>query len=296
MCQKVASERFIQRLGYYSNLSTGFTVDYFDARKFEKKIKEAMHYSLSGGKHLRPSLLLGVYSVFSDDSLDKALPFAAALEMIHTYSLIHDDLPAMDDDDLRRGKPSSHRMFGEAMAILAGDALLNTAAECMLSGIEDFEARGTMAALEIMKAAGAEGMIGGQVLDMAGLSSLEELRRMYSMKTGALIKAAAVAGSILGGGSDSSIRSMEAFAEKAGFAFQIKDDLLDVFGNKDIIGKPTGSDMKNGKITIASLLGVDEATRLMYETAAGALEELGKISEDTWFLEELMDFIINREG
>ncbi|MBN1623605.1 MAG: polyprenyl synthetase family protein [Clostridia bacterium] len=287
---------FREKLDYYSKICTGFIVDYLDSRKLEGKIKEAMYYSLSGGKHLRPALMMGTFSIFSKESLDKVLPFAAAIEMIHTYSLIHDDLPAMDDDDLRRGRASSHKKFGEAIAILAGDALLNTAAECMLENISENDIRGLNAALIIMKAAGAEGMIGGQSLDISGVRTEKELQRMYSMKTGALLLASAAAGAVLGGCSKADERHIHNFAESAGYAFQVKDDLLDVYGNKYIIGKPTGSDQRNSKVTMVSLLGEARAVELVKENAVNALTELDKIKEDAWFLRELMTFIVNREG
>ncbi len=289
-------DNFREKFDIYSRLSTGFIVDYLDSRNYEDKIKEAMLYSLFGGKHLRTALMMGAFSVFSDETFERVIPFAAAIEMIHTYSLIHDDLPAMDDDDLRRGRPSNHKKFGEATAILAGDALLNTAAECMLESISAGDARGLKAALIIMKASGAEGMIGGQSLDLAGVTNESDLRRMYSMKTGALISAATVAGAVLAGCGKAEERHITAFAEKAGYAFQVKDDLLDVYGNTDIIGKPTGSDSKNSKITIVSLFGEEKSVKLLEETATGALKELDRIDADTWFLRELMAFIVERKG
>jgi len=292
----MSREGFIERLEYFSTISTGFIIDYINSRGFETAVKETMLYSVQGGKRLRPALLLGAFSSFSNDSLAAALPFAAAIEMIHTYSLIHDDLPAMDDDDMRRGKPSNHIQFGEAEAILAGDALLNAAAECMLENLVDAGEPGQRASVIIMKAAGAEGMIGGQSLDIAGVHTKQQLKKMYSMKTGALLKASAVAGAVLGGCSHGEEKYIGDFAEHLGFAFQIKDDLLDVSGDSGIMGKPTGSDEGNNKTTIVSLSGIHETEKLLDETAGEALKELRKVEADTWFLQELMKFIVQRKG
>ena len=290
------NDRLRERIDYYSELTTGFIVEYINGKDMEGKLREAMLYSLSGGKHLRPALLMGSFNVFTNDSFDKAIPFAAAIEMIHTYSLIHDDLPAMDDDSIRRGRPSNHVRFGEAMAILAGDALLNCAVECMLEDINEGDSNELDAVRIIMRAAGSGGMIGGQSLDLEGVSSESEFRRMYSMKTGALLRAAALSGATLGGCNSSDKKHVVEFAEKAGFAFQIKDDLLDVYGNVDIIGKPTGSDEKNNKVTLGSMIGKRKAEELLKKTEIDALKALGKINEDTWFLEELMGYIIKRKG
>lgn len=292
---EMSNERFLEKIEYYSNITTGFTVDYITGLKAEKRIEEAMLYSLGGGKHIRPALLLGAFNIFGEDEYEKALPFASALEMIHTYSLIHDDLPAMDDDDMRRGKPSSHIKYGEALAILAGDALLNCAARCMLENISYNDYGSLKAANIIMKSAGAEGMIGGQCMDLKGAETKHTLRKMYFLKTGALIKAAATAGAVIANCNKQEEHSIMEYAENAGYAFQLTDDLLDVYGNADIIGKPTGSDKKNSKVTIVSLMGKAETEKVLAEVLAKALKQLDEIDKDTWFLEELMKFIVERK-
>ncbi|MEZ3453359.1 MAG: polyprenyl synthetase family protein [Oscillospiraceae bacterium] len=261
----------------------------------QRKVAEAMEYSLSaGGKRIRPVLTLEFCRVCGGDP-EAALPAACALEMIHTFSLIHDDLPCMDDDDMRRGKPSCHIAFGEPTALLAGDALLNLAYETVCGGSLP---AGTKLALiaELTKATGVNGMIGGQVIDTAFEGQMDEsmLLDMYSMKTGALLKAACKMGCIAAGAGDEKIAAAELYAEKLGLAFQIIDDILDVTGNEKLLGKPIGSDSGNEKETFVSLNGIENSrntAKTLTDEALSALEAF----ENTDFLKELTLFLLKRE-
>jgi geranylgeranyl diphosphate synthase type II len=255
-------------------------------------LREAVAYSLfAGGKRLRPALALGAAElVCADDA--PAMPAACALEMIHTYSLIHDDLPAMDNDDLRRGKPTSHKVFGEAMAILAGDALLTMAFD-IASRTENAAVVG-----EIARAAGVEGMVGGQVLDMVSedkLLSLDELRFVHQCKTGALIRSSVRAGTIAAGGTQVQLKSLTAYGEHIGLAFQIADDILDVVGNEDQIGKPVGSDAANKKSTYPALVGLDKSRILAEEAADRAVHALDDFGGEADTLRSLAEFIVMRD-
>ena len=222
-----------------------------------KQLLDAMAYSLNaGGKRVRPVLTLQFAKACGDES-DKAAVLGCGVEMIHTYSLIHDDLPCMDDDDLRRGKPTNHKVYGEAVAVLAGDALQAAAFQTILaSGYDsDVVAR---CALELAKSSGADGMCGGQVLDMEGVNQpLTKLHLMniHRLKTGALLEAACVIGAIAGGGTQAQINAARNYAADLGMAFQIRDDLLDHISTTEALGKPTGSDEANDKVTYFTLLG-----------------------------------------
>ncbi len=247
------------------------------------KIFDAMKYSLdAGGKRIRPVLLLEFAHIFGV-SVDDAMPFAVALEMIHTYSLIHDDLPCMDDDDLRRGKPTNHKVFGEAVAVLAGDALLNRAFEHILNNTHSFSAETVLKAMSCMaSASGADGMIGGQVIDMEGehrLLNLGEIEQLQDMKTGALIKSAAIIGCILGQASDEHTSLAKAYASDIGLAFQIKDDILNVEGDAQIIGKDVGNDEASGKATFVKLLGVDACKKKLEELTEKAVCSAKKLPD-----------------
>lgn len=264
-------------------------------------IYEAMNYSLlSGGKRLRPVLLLAAYELFQNDE-DTALPFACAMEMIHTYSLIHDDLPAMDNDDYRRGRPSNHKKFGEAAAILAGDGLLNKAFEtglkAAINGGTDYE-KALRALYEIAKSSGSEGMIGGQVVDMFGhekISDLKDLKYMYSLKTGAIIKSSVAAGAMLGGANDEQLAALEEFADKIGLAFQIEDDILDVTGTLEKLGKATGSDAANHKTTYLTYVSVEEARRQAETLTDEAIKRLDIFGEKAFYLKELAKYLTSRD-
>ena len=243
----------------------------------QKKIYEAMAYSLfAGGKRLRPVIMLMTAKMCGKNP-EICLPFAVSLEMIHTYSLIHDDLPSMDNDDLRRGKPTNHKVFGEAMAILAGDALLNKAFEIVadykMEGVSDAQVLKAISYLS--KASGTEGMIGGQVVDIESTGEdLELLRYLHSLKTGALIRAAGVIGAILSGATDEEITAIDDFCLNLGIAFQIQDDILDAYGTEAELGKPIGSDAENGKSTYITLCGYEKSLELCREYTQKALDAL----------------------
>lgn len=265
-------------------------------------ISKAMKYSLmAGGKRLRPVLALAVCEMLNGDRND-VIPFACAIEMIHTYSLIHDDLPAMDNDDFRRGIPTNHKVFGEAMAILAGDALLNKAYELMLScaaaGNEGHKRK--LEAMEIIAAgAGADGMIRGQVVDLESegvLISRETLEYMHKYKTGALIKAPVLSSALLAGASDKEYKLLGNYAENIGLAFQIKDDIMDVEGNLEQMGKSAGSDAAANKSTYVTLFGIEEAEVLLDRAVKSAVDALQFFGERAWFLKELAEFIKTRNN
>lgn len=236
-------------------------------------IYPAMEYSLlSGGKRLRPVLTLECCRLCGGD-VGAALPLGCAVEMVHTYSLIHDDLPAMDNDDLRRGKPTSHKVYGEATAILAGDGLL-TAAFGVIAGARELPEPQRLAAIYVLSAAaGPQGMVGGQVLDMAGegraLSKLE-VEELQRLKTGALIGCAARMGCIAAGADEKTTSAVEQYAQKLGLAFQVRDDILDVTGRFSDLGKPIGSDAKQGKTTFATLLGLEKCQQWVEELSGEA--------------------------
>lgn len=257
----------------------------------QEEIVKAMDYSLSsGGKRIRP-----VIAIFAAKSLgagsESVMPYAAAIELIHTYSLIHDDLPCMDNDDLRRGRPTNHKVFGEATAVLAGDALLNFAFETAL--MADTEPEKKIALLKIIaRSAGLYGMIGGQILDMEGEKrklAADEIRLMQNLKTGALIKAAAAIGAVTAGERK---EFFDVYAENLGLAFQLKDDILDVTATTEELGKPVLSDEKNEKSTFVSLYGVDGSKRLLEETTEKAIASLPEGAE---LLKELALYLLERK-
>lgn len=253
---------------------------------------DAIRYSLfAGGKRLRPALALGAAQVIGGESAP-ALPAACALEMIHTYSLIHDDLPAMDDDDLRRGQPTLHVKFGEATAILAGDALLTMAFDVLT------ESESIQVIREIAQAAGVYGMAGGQHLDLQGEGKalgLQELQEIHRCKTGALIRVSVRAGAILAGADDAQLAALTEYGEHIGLAFQITDDILDVVGDEAALGKPVGSDEGNDKSTYPALLGLDQARALAQETAEAAINALTPFGPEADTFRELARFIVERE-
>ena len=249
---------------------------------YQKTIMEAMNYSiLAGGKRLRPMLMSETYRLFGGKS--KVIePFMAAMEMIHTYSLVHDDLPAMDNDALRRGLPTVHVKFGEDMAILAGDALLNFAFETACQGfaVKPGDANVEKAFAVLAKKAGIYGMVGGQVLDVerAGLPMDEDqLAFIYENKTGALIAAACMCGAYLAGADDAVVAQLEEAAYAVGFAFQVQDDILDLVGDEQLLGKPLHSDDKNHKVTYVTLHGMDAAKQYVEEMSEKAIRILENI-------------------
>jgi geranylgeranyl diphosphate synthase, type II len=263
-----------------------------------ERLKAAMNYSLmAGGKRLRPVLCLTCASLCGLDMV-RVIPFAAALEMIHTYSLIHDDLPAMDNDDLRRGKPSCHKAFDEATAILAGDALLTDAFAFMTSLPLPAEAL-LCAVATVAQAAGSGGMVGGQVLDMSyeGRSDvdLEALRSMHSLKTGALLRAACVSGAKLASAPAECIAAIEAYGAALGVAFQIADDILDITADTTTLGKPAGSDVEQGKTTYPSLVGLERSRELACAHADAAEQALaGMQGQEADFLRALARYVVTR--
>lgn len=268
-------------------------------------LSNVMKYSLlSGGKRLRPILTLESYKLFSNDnSIEKALPYACALEMIHTYSLIHDDLPCMDDDEFRRGKPTNHMVFGEAQALLAGDTLLTYAFEIVATNdLVSSESR-VRAVEALSKYAGFSGMAGGQMIDLESannIGSLEELFKMHSLKTSSLMKAALVLGYVTSCDKLDNfiIKDLEKIADNIGIAFQIRDDILDETSNLEMLGKNTGSDSKNGKATALKFLSIDEAEAVidnLTKEAIFLLEKYNKNNNNDCMLIELAKFLINRE-
>ncbi len=267
---------------------------YMMNRKPYGNLNDAMRYSLmAGGKRVRPLLLLETCRMCGGD-VEVALPFACAVEMIHTYSLIHDDLPCMDDDDLRRGKPTNHKVYGEATAVLAGDALLTGAFEVMLEEYGSLpKDRVLRAAACLGKAAGSRGMVGGQVLDMAGEGrtlTVGEVTELYALKTGALITAATEMGCILAGGGEDARQAVVRYAEKIGLAFQVQDDILDVMGDEATIGKSVGSDARSEKNTYVTIRGLDacrELVQKLTDEAVAALADFQNAGFHRWLAEKL---------
>ncbi len=263
-------------------------------------IKEAMHYSLeAGGKRIRPLLVFATINAFEKDP-KIGLMAAAAIEMIHTYSLIHDDLPSMDNDDLRRGKPTNHKVFGEAIAILAGDALLTYSFQVIGQTPNEFAASETklQLVLEMAKAAGSEGMVGGQVADMEGEGktlTIEELEYIHIHKTGKLLKFSVIAGALLGGASQTQLDNLSKFAHHLGLAFQIQDDILDLEGNQELLGKPVGSDTSNEKSTYPQLLSMEGAKDALHKHVNLSKQYLEKTGLNTDLLKEIADLVATRD-
>lgn len=269
----------------------------------QRIIFEAMNYSVrAGGKRLRPILMEETYHMFGGSSA-VIEPFMAAIEMIHTYSLVHDDLPAMDNDEYRRGKKTTHAVYGEAMGILAGDALLNLAYETAVKafGMEVADARVARAFTVLAKKAGVFGMVGGQVVDVESEKSddcpitREKLDFIYRLKTGALIESSMMIGAILAGASSDEVSRVEQIAAKLGLAFQIQDDVLDVTSTLEVLGKPVGSDEKNNKATYVTFEGLDKAVSDVERISKEAEEQLDDLGYDDAFLKELFEYLIHRE-
>ncbi len=266
----------------------------------QRTIADAMKYSIeAGGKRLRPVIMMMCAKMIGLGETD-VMPFACALEMIHTYSLIHDDLPAMDNNDLRRGKPTNHKIFDEAMAILAGDGLLNFAAETVSSAKYTVSADKVLKALlELYKASGVYGMIGGQVIDIESEGkkiSIDELKKIHLLKTGALIRAAGRIPCVLAGVSDEKLNAVTEYCDNLGVAFQICDDLLDVYGDSSELGKNTGSDIANNKSTYVSIFGREESVRLMNKHTETAIKSLLIFGDAADELTELARYLTNRKN
>lgn len=268
---------------------------------YQKTVLEAMNYSVSaGGKRLRPMLMLETYRMFGGTS--KVIePFMAAIEMIHTYSLIHDDLPAMDNDEYRRGRKTTHVVYGEAMAILAGDALLNYAFETAASAFVLDEGNPAIgkAFMILASKAGVYGMIGGQVLDVESEGKeidADTLKFIHIHKTSALLESAMLIGAVLAGASEQQQRTVELAARELGLAFQIRDDILDVTGNTDELGKPVGSDEKNHKNTYEALEGLEKAKEDVKRYSESAIDRLKSLPVRNEFLYELIEELIDRRS
>ena len=269
---------------------------------YPQTIYKAMRYSIfGGGKRLRPILMVSTYEALNGNKED-VIPYACAIEMIHTYSLIHDDLPAMDNDDYRRGKLTNHKVFGDAMAILAGDALLNIATETMIKTAlnnPNKHIKYLHAMNEIMTASGTFGMLSGQVVDIESERvQIDEntLNFMHSHKTGALITASVRAGAILGGTSKSQLEALTEFSKNLGLAFQIKDDILDIEGDESKLGKKVGSDQKNNKSTFPSVYGLDRSKEMVIQISQKAIDALEIFNNEGEFLRQLTYYLIKRES
>ena len=268
---------------------------------YQEVIMEAMEYNLmAGGKRLRPMLMKETFTMFGGES--KVIePFMAALEMIHTYSLVHDDLPAMDNDDYRRGRKTTHVVYGEAMGILTGDALLNFAFETAASAFTSYPEMSLQIgkAMQILgRKAGIYGMIGGQVVDVMSVGknlSKEILDFIHELKTSALIECAMMIGATLAGASDEKIKKIEMVAKNVGIAFQIQDDILDVTSTAEVLGKPVMSDEKNDKSTYVNLVGLEKAKELVESISNEAIDLLHSFDEKNEFLEMLLTELIHRE-
>lgn len=293
---------FKEKYGYWLNITNKALNEMVKEKDSpETNIYSAMRYSLlAGGKRIRPVLSMAVCEML-DGCIDEVLPFACAIEMIHTYSLIHDDLPAMDNDDYRRGKLTNHKVYGEAMAILAGDALLNQAFEVMADAIllnpEKMSEKVRVMKI-IANASGTNGMIGGQVVDLESEGkaiSADTLEYMHRCKTGAIIKASVLTGAIIGGAGQDELANLEKFAEKLGLAFQIKDDILDIEGSFEIMGKKQGSDMAKGKSTFVTLYGIDKSKKMLMEYTDSAISYLCMFGERAEFLKKLALYLTSRE-
>lgn len=281
----------------HGEMITNHMVQTVDSLSMPSNLKRAMIYSLqAGGKRIRPILLLATIKAFNKDPL-RGLNTASALEMIHTYSLIHDDLPSMDDDDLRRGKPTNHKMFGEAMAILAGDALLTYSFQMIAEDkglTSDHKVRliGLLA-----KCAGPEGMVGGQVADIEGENkklNVKELESIHEHKTGKLLTFSVLAGGIISDASEGQLELLKQFAYHIGLAFQIQDDILDIEGSEEIIGKPVGSDESKHKSTYPSLLTIGGAKEKLHFHLNEALSSLDQMTIDSSLLTEIAQLIVAR--
>lgn len=262
-------------------------------------ICEAMRYSLfAGGKRIRPILTLATVETFGGGR-DTALPIACAVEMIHTYSLIHDDLPAMDNDDFRRGKPTNHKIYGDAIAILAGDALLTLAFQ-VLSQVEMPGREKELLSIirELARASGVHGMIGGQVADIRAEGKPADealLLCIHQRKTGDLLAASVRMGAIYAGASDAELDLLTAYAEKLGLAFQIQDDILDVVGDKAKLGKAVGADANLRKLTFPGVYGLDRSRKILNELTEQALQALDRLPHDTTILRAIAGYLLKRE-
>lgn len=277
-----------------------FLKNYFSNKgTYNKVIYDAVSYSVNiGGKRIRPILMLLTYSMY-EENWRSVLEFASAIEMIHTYSLIHDDLPCMDDDDLRRGKPTNHKVYGENIAVLAGDTLLNEAMNLMMKFSLKNGKRALIASEKVALASGPEGMIGGQVVDIINEGKKiteDELRYMHIKKTGELIKVSILAGAILGNAPEDDIKALEKFGENLGLAFQIKDDILDVIGSTEKLGKNVLSDEESNKTNFITMHGLEYCIKECENLTKDSIDILDSLSVDTRDLKILTTELLNREN
>ncbi len=290
------------KINAFSQLVENNLYEYFGEYKDDYKVLfDSMQYSVkNGGKRVRPLLTL-LFCDACGGNVNNALPMAIAIEYIHTYSLVHDDLPCMDDDDFRRGKPSNHKVYGEAFALLAGDGLLTAAFEVAANGCQRglYSADAAIKAVKLLSSlAGSRGMIGGQVIDLSNENNpnvtLETLKLLDKLKTGALIECACVLGCIAANADEEKISIAREFAQNIGLAFQIKDDILDVTSSLEKLGKPTGSDTENGKSTYVSLLGIEKCNELVSDLTKSAMLLLDKFN-DNGALKEYTDYLAGRD-
>lgn len=293
------SEEITKRASDIETRIKGFLPEQYE---YQKTIVDAMSYSvLAGGKRLRPMLMEASYQMFGGEG-EELGAFMAAIEMIHTYSLVHDDLPAMDNDLYRRGKKTTHAVYGEAMGVLAGDALLNfafeTVADAMVRSAGDMRVAKAFAVLA--KKAGIYGMIGGQVVDVESEKKGQQIDRdcldfIYRLKTGALIEASLMIGAILAGASEEEVSLMEEAGTKLGLAFQIQDDILDVTSSLEVLGKPIGSDARNEKATYVAFEGLEKAGAEVERLSREAVAILDGFKREHTFLRELFMYLIHRD-
>ena len=276
---------FRQQYEMYREAVERYLEELFPSVQPYGRLQEAMRYSLmAGGKRVRPVLTLAFCRLLGGRWQD-ALPFACALELVHTYSLIHDDLPCMDDDDLRRGKPTCHKVFGETMAVLAGDALQPEAFRLIAAAPGMSDTQRVRAVQILSEACGADGMVAGQVLDIEGkCGSTEELTRLHSLKTGAMIRAAAMLGCAAAGANASAAEKAAAYAGHIGLAFQVRDDMLDVIADQQEFGKPVGSDAEEGKTTFVDLLGLDACAALVERETLLAKEVISDLPNSEFLM------------
>ena len=270
-----------------------------DADAFPQTLHQSIRYSaLAPGKRLRPTLTLAAAETLGVGG-DAVMPTACALECIHVFSLIHDDLPCMDNDDYRRGRLTNHKVYGDAIALLAGDALLALAFQWIAENAETVPADRVLPTLKLVaEASGAGGMVGGQVADMESQGvdfSAETLRYIHANKTGALLTASVLAGAILAGGTDAQIAALRAYGEHIGLAFQIADDILDITGDQDKLGKPIGSDEERDKATYPKLYGLDESRRRAHAEVDAALQTLSAFDEKAEPLRAIARYIVERD-
>jgi geranylgeranyl diphosphate synthase type II len=307
MDQEKFNEEITKKVSYIETVIKNYLPE---ETGYQKTVLEAMNYSiLAGGKRLRPMLLLETYCLFGGKDINRIQPFMAAMEMIHTYSLVHDDLPAMDNDEFRRGRKTTHIVYGEAMGILAGDGLLNYALETACKAFEmtpSSEAvpmeeitwlKRAAKAMEILSAkSGIYGMLGGQVVDVEGkMTSLDVLLYMYQLKTGALIQSSMMIGAVLAGATAEELRTVEQMATDIGVAFQIQDDILDETSTLEVLGKPIHSDERNDKVTFITFTDLENAKNQVRRYSNSALDGFRLLGRENEFMKELIINLITRK-